>query len=135
MTDATKSWVGSIFAITVFTEDLAATRKFYEEVFELPVQFADDSSACFDFGNTLINVLNVSSAPELIDPSAVADPAAGARVQFTIQVENVDAKCEELTARGVEILNGPMDRSWGIRTATFRDPGGHIWEIAHSLSG
>jgi uncharacterized glyoxalase superfamily protein PhnB len=23
-----------------------------------------------------------------------------------------------------------MDRPWGIRTAAFRDPGGHIWEIA-----
>ena len=25
---------------------------------------------------------------------------------------------------------GPVDRPWGIRTASFRDPGGHIWEIA-----
>jgi lactoylglutathione lyase len=24
-----------------------------------------------------------------------------------------------------------MDRPWGIRTASFRDPGGHIWEVAH----
>ncbi len=32
---------------------------------------------------------------------------------------------------GVVLLNGPMDRSWGIRTASFSDPGGHIWEIAH----
>jgi uncharacterized glyoxalase superfamily protein PhnB len=24
-----------------------------------------------------------------------------------------------------------MDRPWGIRTASFRDPGGHIWEIAN----
>jgi lactoylglutathione lyase len=30
----------------------------------------------------------------------------------------------------VELLNGPMDRPWGIRTASFLDPGGHIWEIA-----
>ena len=38
--------------------------------------------------------------------------------------------CETLQARGVELLNGPMDRPWGIRTASFRDPGGYIWEIA-----
>ena len=30
----------------------------------------------------------------------------------------------------VEDREGPMDRPWGIRTASFRDPGGHIWEIA-----
>ena len=41
--------------------------------------------------------------------------------------------CEELTRRGAVILNGPVDRRWGIRTASFRDPGGHIWEIAQEL--
>ena len=50
---------------------------------------------------------------------------------FTIAVDDVDAMCDSRSrARGVEILNGPMDRPWGIRTASFRDPGGHIWEIA-----
>jgi uncharacterized glyoxalase superfamily protein PhnB len=38
--------------------------------------------------------------------------------------------CAQLTARGVTLLNGPMDRPWGVRTASFSDPGGHIWEIA-----
>ena len=41
-----------------------------------------------------------------------------------------DAVCARLTARGVTLLNGPMDRPWGIRTASFRDPGGHVWELA-----
>ncbi len=49
---------------------------------------------------------------------------------FTIEVDDVDAVCARLADRGVELLNGPMDRPWGIRTASFRDPGGHIWEIA-----
>ena len=40
-----------------------------------------------------------------------------------------DAICAELASRGVELLNGP-DRPWGVRTASFRDPGGRIWEIA-----
>ncbi|MET9104597.1 MULTISPECIES: VOC family protein [Streptomyces] len=49
---------------------------------------------------------------------------------FTLPVDDVDAMYEELTSRGVTLLNGPMDRPWGIRTASFKDPGGHIWEIA-----
>ncbi len=52
-------------------------------------------------------------------------------MQFTIEVDDVDAMCAELSRRGVELLNGPMDRPWGIRTACFRDPAGYIWEIAH----
>ena len=124
------AWPTAISAITLFVEDLAATRQFYIDVFGLPVAFEDDASAVFNFGNTLINLLRVSEAPELIAPAPVAPLEAGSRLQFTIGVDDVDAMCDELKRRGVELLNGPIDRPWGIRTATFRDPGGHIWEIA-----
>jgi catechol 2,3-dioxygenase-like lactoylglutathione lyase family enzyme len=126
-----RPWPEAITAVTLFVEDLAATKQFYLQTFGLPVHYEDDNSAVFKFGNTLINLLKVAEADELIAPAKVADREAGARVVFTIEVEDVDALCAELTARGVVLLNGPMDRPWGIRTASFSDPGGHIWEIAH----
>jgi len=95
------------------------------------VTYEDDSSAVFNFGNTLINLLRTTAAPELIEPAAVAGPGTGSRLQLTIEVADVDAMCAELVRRGVKLLNGPIDRPWGIRTASFMDPGGHIWEIAH----
>jgi len=125
------SWPRGIAAITLFAEDLAATKSFYQQVFGLPLIFEDDVSAVFKFENTMINLLNISEAPELIQPATVATADSGTRMQFTIEVENVDAMCAELSRRGVDLLNGPMDRPWGIRTACFRDPAGHIWEIAH----
>jgi len=125
-----RDWPRKIFAITLFAEDLAATKQFYQEVFELPVHFEDEQSAVFDFGNVLINLLDASEGPELIGPAAVADPTAGARMQLTIPVDDVDAICAQLAERGVPLLNGPLNRPWGIRTATFRDPAGNIWEIA-----
>lgn len=124
------SWPRGIHAITLFVEDLEAARQFYQKVFGLPVTFEDAHSAVFKFGNTLINLLTIAEAPGLIAPATVASRDAGSRFQFTIEVDDVDAMCAELTSRGVEVLNGPMDRPWGIRTASFRDPGGHIWEIA-----
>ena len=123
-------WPGGIAAITLFVEDLDASRQFYRDVFALPLFFEDDSSAVFHFGETLVNLLRVTEAPELVAPALVAGPEAGSRHVFTLEVDDVDAKCAELTARGVELLNGPMDRPWGPRTASFLDPGGHIWEIA-----
>jgi catechol 2,3-dioxygenase-like lactoylglutathione lyase family enzyme len=125
------SWPKGISNITLFVEDLRATKQFYQEVFGLPIHFEDAGSAVFNFGNTLINLLKVTEAPDLICPAKVAGPDAGSRFQFTIDVDDVDAICAELAKRGVELLNGPMDRPWGIRTASFRDPAGHIWEIAH----
>ena len=116
--------------VTLFVEDLDAARQFYVDVFGLPVVFEDDDSAVFKFGGTVVNLLKVEAALELVDPARVGTPDAGVRFQLTIEVDDVDATCAELAHRGVQLLNGPVDRPWGVRTASFRDPGGHIWEIA-----
>lgn len=123
-------WPAGISAVTLFVEDLAAAKSFYLEIFELPVHYEDEASCVFDFGNTLVNLLVATEASELIEPAAVAAADAGARMQFTITVDDVDAVCDRLTAHGVTLLNGPIDRPWGVRTACFADPAGHIWEIA-----
>jgi len=125
-----ETWPGAISAITLFVENLPAAKQFYQDVFGLPVYFEDDNSAVFRFPNTLINLLAVGEAPELIAPAAVAPPDAGSRLQLTIEVDDVDAMCAALAVRGVKLLNGPIDRPWGIRTAAFRDPAGHVWEVA-----
>jgi catechol 2,3-dioxygenase-like lactoylglutathione lyase family enzyme len=124
-------WPGGIAAITLFVEDLPAAKRFYLDVFQLAVVYEDENSAVFRFGETLINLLSAGQAPALVGPAAVAPPDAGVRFQFTLEVDDVDAMAAELQRRGAELLNGPMDRPWGVRTATFRDPGGHVWEIAH----
>jgi catechol 2,3-dioxygenase-like lactoylglutathione lyase family enzyme len=123
-------WPKAVNAITLFVEDLDAARQFYRDVFGLPIHFEDGNSAVFKFGETIINLLRITEADELISPALVAPREAGSRMVFTIGVDDVDAICETLATRGVELLNGPMDRPWGIRTASFADPAGHIWEIA-----
>jgi catechol 2,3-dioxygenase-like lactoylglutathione lyase family enzyme len=119
-----------IRAITLFVEDLAGAKAFYQSVFSLPVHFEDNNSAVFDFGNTLINLLSITAVPELINPASAAAPGDGHRFVLTIEVDNVDETCAMLAEKGVTLLNGPLDRPWGVRTASFVDPAGAIWEIA-----
>ena len=126
----TKASPKGIFAITLFAENLEQAKEFYQNTFGLPIDYEDANSAVFRFGDTLVNLLRITEAEGLIDPAKVADRESGARYMFTIMVEDVDAMCAELVGRGVKLLNGPMDRPWGIRTASFMDPAGHIWEIA-----
>ncbi len=52
---------------------------------------------------------------------------------LSLWVEDVDAACRELRDRGVVLLNGPVDRAWGKRTAAFADPAGAVWELAQDL--
>lgn len=120
-------------ALTIFIDDLARTKAFYGDVFGLAVLFEDDQSVGFDFGNTILNCLQVDEAPGLIAPAKVADRASGARMQLTIWVEDTDAICAEVQGKGVSLLNGPIDRPWGVRTACVEDPDGHIWEFAQQL--
>ena len=125
------SWPGDIAAITLFAEDLPASKQFYLNAFDLPVHYEDGDSVVFKFGGTLINLLKATEGESLIAPAKVASRDDGSRFQFTLAVDDVDATCAQLAERGVQLLNGPMDRPWGIRTASFEDPSGHIWEIAH----
>ena len=124
----------SVGAITLFVEDPQRSKAFYEKVFEAPLVFEDEHSAAVRFENTIINLLATPEAPELIAPAAVGGPEAGARSQFTIFVEDANAVCQDLASRGVELLNGPIDRVWGMRTAAFTDPDGHVWEVAQQIA-
>jgi len=119
--------------ITLFVEDLAAAKTFYTEVFGLEVIWEDDASAVVQMSNLIINLLRVANAPTLIEPVPVAAPGAS-RALLTIEVDDANAVCAELTAHGVPLLNGPIDRPWGRRTAAFADPAGNTWEIAQVLS-
>ena len=126
-------WPPGIEAITLFVEDLAETKRWYSAFLEKEPIFEDANSIVFGVGELVVNLLHVSAVPELIEPSSPALRTDGSGVVLTLPVDDVDAKARELVGHGAELLNGPMDRPWGIRTASFRDPDGHIWEIAHKI--
>jgi catechol 2,3-dioxygenase-like lactoylglutathione lyase family enzyme len=123
----------SVGAITLFVEDRGRAKTFYERVFDGSVVNEDEQSVAFKFENTIVNLLESVAAPELIEPARVAAAEAESRFQLTIWVEDTDAVCAELASRGVELLNGPLNRDWGARTAAFTDPDGHIWEVAGKI--
>jgi catechol 2,3-dioxygenase-like lactoylglutathione lyase family enzyme len=123
----------NIDAITLFVEDLDRSKHFYSDVFGLSVSYEDEDSAVFKFQHTMINLLKIPAARDLVAPGVVADQRAGSRFQLTVFVADVDAACADLKTRGVKLQNGPMDRPWGIRTASFTDPSGHLWEFAQPL--
>ena len=50
-------------------------------------------------------------------------------MQLTLNVEDVDATADRLRSLGIELLNGPMDRPWGPRTASVQDPDGYKLEF------
>jgi catechol 2,3-dioxygenase-like lactoylglutathione lyase family enzyme len=118
----------------MFVADRERAKSFYEKAFGAKSVYEDEQSVAFKFENMMVNLLVDSEAPGLIGPAVVARQDAGSRFQLTVGVDDVDAVCEDLAGRGVELLNGPMDRPWGMRTAAFSDPDGHIWEVGAAIA-
>jgi catechol 2,3-dioxygenase-like lactoylglutathione lyase family enzyme len=125
-----RSWPRGISAITFFVEDLEVMKHFYDKVFGLPLLFEDGDAAMFKIGTTHIKLLKTTAAEELYEPATVASRDAGQRFVLTLPVDDVDVTYAELATRGAKLLNGPVDRPWGVRTASVSDPAGNIWEIA-----
>jgi catechol 2,3-dioxygenase-like lactoylglutathione lyase family enzyme len=123
-------WPDAPFALTLFVDDLAGAKAFYTNAFALDAMYEDDDSVVFRFGPTMINLLRTSAVSELIEPAVAAPSSSGARLLITLHVDDVDAMCAQLQARGVTLLNGPIDRPWGPRTASFADECGYVWEFA-----
>lgn len=120
--------------ITLFVDDIAVTKSFYAKVFDAASMFGDEVSTVLEFGGVMINLLQVTEAPTLVEPVSVAPAAAGTRMLLTIKVDDVHTECARLQALGIDLLNGPLDRPWGRRTAAFADPSGHIWELAQDIA-
>lgn len=123
----------AVSAISLFVDDLNAARRFYREVFQVPVLFQDDVSVVVQFENLVVNLLRREAAVDIVAPGSVARQDAGSSFQLSVWVPDVDAVCNELRRRGVQQLHGPVDRPWGMRTANFVDPGGHSWEVGQRL--
>jgi catechol 2,3-dioxygenase-like lactoylglutathione lyase family enzyme len=123
----------AIEVVTLFVDDIVETKAFYRKVFEPDIVFQDEVSAVLKFEGAMVNLLQASQAPELVEPNPVAPAKAGTRMLLTIRVADTDAVCATLRSLGVSLLNGPVDRPWGRRTAAFADPSGHVWEVAQEL--
>lgn len=121
-----------ISAISLFVDDVIASKKFYANLFGVTPINEDDVSVAFRFGETVINLLHRGSATEIVAPDRVGVRGDGSQFQLTVWLDDVAAIAAELGRRGIA-FNGPIDRSWGLRTINFVDPSGHSWEVAQRI--
>ncbi len=124
----------NVEVFTLFVNNIAESRAFYTLVFDPEIVYEDAQSIVFNFGSLWINLLATSEAHDLVAPDPISDPSTGPSVLPTIRVDDIDSVCAGLVQHGISLLNGPIDRPWGRRTATFKDPSGHVWELAQVLN-
>lgn len=118
----------SVSAITLFVEDLARSKEFYERVFEVTPADEEEGTIIFELDNVFLRLLSRTEAEkELLGKVPLAEPGFGAGFELAMRVTDVDARATELAERGVSLAYGPINRPWGVRHIAFRDPDGHLW--------
>ncbi|MEN9715236.1 MAG: hypothetical protein RJA35_703 [Actinomycetota bacterium] len=127
---ALQAFGNSPFALTLFVRDLEATKAFYGLGIGLPLLFEDEVSAVYRCGQTIINLLLDGEAVELVAPAKVSGTNS-VKAVYTLRCADIDGAAAQLEEAGVKLLNGPIDRPWGVRTVSFQDPSGHTWELAN----
>jgi catechol 2,3-dioxygenase-like lactoylglutathione lyase family enzyme len=56
----------------------------------------------------------------------------GVLPMIIFSVSDLDATFEKLRASGAEVLQEPIDQSWGPRDCAFRDPSGNLIRISQA---
>ena len=96
--------------------DLAQSRRFYRDVLGLAVyrEFGppDDPGVVFFLG------------PGFLEVSGRGSPTAGRSMTLWLQVRDVHAEYERLSAAGVQAVREPRTEPWGLIEMWLEDPDG-----------
>ena len=118
--------------MALLTSDFERSRAFYVDTLDLPVSGG--------FPGRKIIFINVGSTTiELVENTGPATaPNASGWIHLALEVSDVDATVEELSARGVVFHVQPKDfpeEAPSVRIAFFKDPDGNVLELVQPLEG
>ncbi len=117
--------------------DFKACFRFYQDVLGFQAGFGteNDTYADFQTGEVTIALFDKQEMNDAVHTGHLpTDVVSQDKVCLVFSVQDVNAACQELKARGVTLVTEPADHAdWGIRTAHFRDPEGNLIEINQPL--
>ncbi len=123
-----------ILETALYTDDMACARAFYEDTLGLKPIFSDNRLCAYGVAerNVLLVFKRGSAKETTTMPGGVIpghDGAGPLHVAFAIARDDMAAWELQLKARGVAI-EGHTDWKRGGRSIYFRDPDGHLLELA-----
>lgn len=126
--------VSGVLETGLYVDDLGRARGFYEGVLGLAPMVADDRFAAYDAGpaSVLLLFLRGGTLEPVKMPGGTIPPHDGhgpLHYALAIPKESLDAWVRHLAAKGIAI-EGRVDWKGGGTSLYFRDPDGHLVELA-----
>jgi len=123
-----------ILETALYVDDLDRARRFYEQVLGLSAIYEDSRLCAYAVGNRSVLLLfrRGSSVETVRLPGGTIPPHDGSgplHIAFAIGANELAQWEDQLRARQV-VIEGRTDWSRGGRSIYFRDPDGHLLELA-----
>jgi uncharacterized glyoxalase superfamily protein PhnB len=122
-----------ISMITLGVTDLERAVKFYQQGLGFPKMVSPPSVAFFTLNGSW---LGLYSRQALAEDAAVSAEGSGfnafALAHNVASEIEVDRIMEQAVAAGATLSKAAEKTFWGGYSGYFKDPDGHLWEIAHN---
>lgn len=120
--------------ISLLAQDVPTTLRFYQETLGLEVINNYGDYAELKGNEQLKLSLFDRKAMEEALPTVKASAINGHRSVLEFKLDALDAFCDSLRSKGVQLVSEPTDRKdWGIRTAYIQDPDGNLINLFQSI--
>lgn len=122
-----------ISMVTLGVRDLAAAIDFYEKGLGFPRMESPPEVAFFTLNGTWLGLYGREALAEDARVAAEGTGFEGFSLAHNVSSEKeVDEVVAQAVAAGAVLVKEPQKVFWGGYSAYFKDPDGHLWEVAHN---
>ena len=122
-----------ISMITLGVRDLAASIAFYENGLGFPRMASPPEVAFFTLNGTWLGLYGREAlAKDATVPSEGSGFESFALAHNVHSEAEVDAVMRQAVEAGATLVKKPQKVDWGGYSGYFKDPDGHLWEVAHN---
>jgi catechol 2,3-dioxygenase-like lactoylglutathione lyase family enzyme len=122
-----------VLETALYVDDLDRARRFYVEILELSELYRDNRMCAFAVGGSVLLIFHRGSSLETVKlPGGTIPPHDGhgpLHVAFAIGRDELSKWEDHLGRCGIDV-EGRTDWPRGGRSVYFRDPDGHLLELA-----
>lgn len=119
--------IRSMDYVILLCDDMSSMKHFYSEI--LGFEIEDEVSENWVGFRVGTLFLGLRPRGRAYDGDRIPVASASAQLSFRVPPADVDAAYEELTQKGVEVIEQPTNQDWAHRTLFLRDPEFNIIEI------